>query len=271
MNRSMRAASLPMYNLPEIRDANATLWSALRGRLELKGLDVTDIEFSSENPAVPEDDGRYQFFTQVCGFPLFKLFRGRYRLLAAPTYDYPGCGPATHRAYFMVRATDPATGLTSMRGRVFGCNSLLSNSGMNLPRRELAKLPIERPFFSAVKLTGAHSTSLEWLAEGKIDLCSIDCVTWGQIQKFRPESARHFRVLSESGASPTLPFVTSAHTPDAEATAIVEALNELVADPAFTAKEVIGLSGIVAPDLAAYERLMLLESESERLGYGNIQ
>ena len=46
---------------------------------------------------------------------------------------------STHRAFFMVRVDDPAERLDDLRGRIFGCNSLLSNSGRNLPRLSLAR------------------------------------------------------------------------------------------------------------------------------------
>lgn len=116
-------------------------------------------------------------FTQICGYPLFKRYRDQGRMLASPCYDFPGCDGPTHRAYFMVRADDAARSLEEMRGRIFGCNSLLSNSGMNLPRLSLAQIAGGKPF-SSVVMTGGLIPSLDRLIDRTIDACSIDNVTW---------------------------------------------------------------------------------------------
>ena len=51
-------ASLPMYSLPEMREANARLWEALRGLLAEAG--VTDLPdgLIFERPPVPERIGK---------------------------------------------------------------------------------------------------------------------------------------------------------------------------------------------------------------------
>ena len=268
----MRTTSLPMYNLAEMKEANLAFWMALRRRLEDRGIDVEDVEFLSDSPAIPEDSRAEQFFTQMCGFPLFKRHRGEYRMLASPIYDFAGCDGATHRAFFVVRAAEPAKKLTDMRGKIFGCNSLHSNSGMNLPRLEIAKLAGERPFFSEVRITGTHATSLDWLADGRIDLCSVDCVTWGLISGYRPDAANRFRILAETGSSPTLPFVTSARTPEPIAAQMSIFLQDMMGDPAILEiKKALGLTRVTAPDIAAYEGISGFERQSERLGYSEIR
>jgi ABC-type phosphate/phosphonate transport system substrate-binding protein len=269
---AMRIASLPMYNLAEMKEANLAFWIALRRRLGNRGVNVEDVVFLPDSPAIPEDSGPEQFFTQMCGFPLFKRHRGEYRMLASPVYDFDGCDRATHRAFFMVRAAEPAKGLIDMQGRIFGCNSLHSNSGMNLPRLEIAKLAAERPFFSAVKITGAHATSLDWLADGRIDLCSVDCVTWGLIRRYRPDAANCFRILAHTTSSPTLPFVTSARTPEPISVQMKLALQDMIDDPAMLGtKQALGLTGLLASDLAEYEGIAGFERQAERLGYAEIR
>ena len=172
----------------------------------------------------------------------------------------------------MVRADDPAGRLEDLRRRIFGCNSLLSNSGMNLLRLSLARLAGGRPFFSSVVMTGGHVTSLERLDERSIDICSIDNVTWGFFKKFRPVAAERYRILDESVSSPSLPFVTSVNTTASDAVALAEALYEFMNDPQVAhirgALELTGLSG---PDVAAYERLAEYEREAAELGFPEIR
>ena len=108
---------------------------------------------------------------------------------------------STHRAFFMVRADDPGRAcLEDLRGRIFGCNSLLSNSGMNLPRLSLARIAGGKPFFSSVVMTGGHVASLERLDDGRIDICSIDNVTWGFFEKVPPDRCQ---TVSDTRRDPT--------------------------------------------------------------------
>ena len=268
----MRTASLPMYCLPEMAAANAALWSALQQRLRAKGVDTADIKFDSDGSSVPDGIGPAIFFTQMCGYPLFKHYRDQGILLATPHYALPGCAGSTHRAFFMVRVDDPATCLEDLRGRIFGCNSLLSNSGMNLPRLSLARIAGGKSFFSSVVMTGGHVGSLERLGDRSIDVCSIDNVTWGFFSKFRPIAAKRYRILDETVTSPSLPFVTSVNTTKSDAAAIAEVLHEIIGDPQIAdLRGILELAGLSVPDFAAYERLAEYEQEAVDLGFPEIK
>jgi ABC-type phosphate/phosphonate transport system substrate-binding protein len=268
----MRTASLPMYSPPEMGAANAALWTALQQRLRAKGVDTADIKFDSDGRSVPDGIGPTIFFTQMCGYPLLKHYRDQGIMLATPHYALPGCAGSTHRAFFMVRGDDPAECLEDLRGRIFGCNSLLSNSGMNLPRLSLARIAGGKPFFSSVVTTGGHVASLERLGDYSIDVCSIDNVTWGFFRKFRPIAAKRYRILDETVTSPSLPFVTSVNTTESDAVAIAEALHEVVEDPKTAdIRGTLELAGLSVPDLAAYERLAEYEQEAADLGFPEIK
>jgi ABC-type phosphate/phosphonate transport system substrate-binding protein len=148
----------------------------------------------------------------------------------------------------MVRADDPAECLEGLRGRIFGCNSSLSNSGMNLPRLSLARIAGGMPFFSSVVMTGAHIKSLERLDEGSIDICSIDNVTWGFFKKFRSITAERYRILAETVASPSLPFVTSVNMTEADAAALAETLYDIMNDPQIShIRDVLNLPVFLSP------------------------
>jgi len=262
------AASLPMYCLPEMEAANAGFLAALQSRLRGKGIEAAEPILNRRHGAVSDNVAPGMFFTQICGYPLFKHYREQYRALATPHYAMPGCVGASHRAFFMVRADDPAGRLEDLRGQTFGCNSLLSNSGMNLPRLSLARIAGGRPFFSAVVVTGAHVESLARLDQGSIDICSVDNVTWGLFKKCRPRAAERYRILAETVVSPSLPFVTSAKTSEADAAALAETLFEIMTDPQTAPlREVLELSGLSAPDVAAYEGLTEYEREAAERGY----
>jgi len=266
----MRTIALPMYALAEMEIANSAFLAALQRRLRAKGVDSTGLAFG--NGAVLKAAGPGILFTQICGYPLFKHFRDQYLMLATPHYAMPGCVGYHHRAFFMVRADDPAECLEDLRGRVFGCNSLLSNSGMNLPRLSLARIAGGKSVFSSVVMTDAHVTSLERLAEKSIDVCSIDSVTWGFFKKFRPAAAEQYRILDETASSPCLPFVTSVDTTESDVAALGEALSEIMNDPQIShIRKVLELTGLSVPDVAAYERLAQYEREAAELGFPEIR
>jgi ABC-type phosphate/phosphonate transport system substrate-binding protein len=268
----MRTASLPMYCLPEMADANAAFWMALRQRLRARGVDTADVELDSDGRSATEGIGPRVFFTQICGYPLFKHYRDQGIMLATPHYAVPGCTGPTHRAFFMVRIEDPADRLEDLRGRIFGCNSLLSNSGMNLPRLSLARIAGGKPLFSSVVMTGGHVRSLERLGDGSIDVCSVDNVTWGFFRKFRPVVAQRYRILDETVTSPSPPFVTSVNTTASDAAAIAEALHEIMDDPqAADLRGTLEFAGLSVPDVGAYERLADYEREAADLGFPEIR
>jgi ABC-type phosphate/phosphonate transport system substrate-binding protein len=268
----MRTVSLPMYCLPEMAAANAALWTALQQRLGARGVDTADVELESNGRPVPDGIGPGTFFTQICGYPLFKHYRDQGIMLATPHYGVAGCIGSTHRAYFMVRVDDPAERLEDLRGRTFGCNSLLSNSGMNLPRLSLARIAGGEPFFSSVVMTGGHVASLERLGDRGIDVCSIDNVTWGFFSKFRPVAAKRYRILDETVPSPSLPFVTSVNTTESDAAAVAGALHEIMHDPQTAdLRRILELAGLSLPDFAAYERLAEYEREAADLGFPEIK
>lgn len=258
-----------MYCLPEMEAANLAFLAALRCRLRVRGIPAAE---TSSHGNASDRGGPNILFTQTCGYPLFKHYREQYRLLATPNYAVPGCMGPNHRAFFMVRAGDPAKRLEDLRRRIFGCNSLLSNSGMNLPRLALARIAGGAPFFSSIVLTGAHVTSLELLDQGSIDVCSIDNVTWGFFKRFRPRAAERYRILDETVSSPSLPFVTSINTTESDATAVAETLYEIVNDPQNAhLTEALELTGLSVPDVAAYERLAGYEREAAELGFPEIK
>jgi hypothetical protein len=149
-------ASLPMYNLPEMRPLNARFWQALRQLLAEAGLRDVPEALSFDRPPVPERIGPEILFSQTCGYPLETIFRGQAIRLGTPCYQAPGCDGPTHRGVFVVPAASPARELGDLRDGVFLFNHRHSNSGMNLPRRALADIADRRPLFAQAIETGSQ-------------------------------------------------------------------------------------------------------------------
>jgi ABC-type phosphate/phosphonate transport system substrate-binding protein len=256
-------ASLPMYALPEMAAANAALWAAIRARLT--GVEAT---FSPAPMALPGAIAPDTLFSQMCGYPLRRLYDGQYRLLGVPLYDLPGCGwfaPGVpgHCSFLVVSRGSRVETVRELRGSRFAVNGFDSNSGMNLPRRLLAPLAGARPFFSKVVVSGSHVRSMEMVAEGQADVAAIDCVTYGFCALYRPELVAGLRVVAETPASPAIPFITAAATPPETAAALSRLLVEEVG-PALAG---LRIAAVLPPRPEAYDAVMGYEAEAAALGY----
>ena len=261
-------ASLPMYNLPELADRNAAFWKALSEEIDAKRIPVLPIELSFSRLSVPEAIGREVLFSQTCGYPMQTIYRGQFTLLGVPTYDFPGCGAASHRAFIIVRKDSGLKSIEDLRGSRFALNSRQSNSGMNLPRIMLARRGITAPFFRAVTETGSHTESMRRVAAGDLDAASIDCVTYGFFNDCCPDKVSALRVLDETPESPAIPFVTSVATPAGQIDALRSALLRLANDPSRkSAVSGLHIKAITAAEISAYRPIMDYEREAADRGY----
>jgi ABC-type phosphate/phosphonate transport system substrate-binding protein len=261
-------ASLPMYNLPEMRALNAALWQALRGLLAEAGVGDLPETLSFERPPVPERIGPEVVFSQTCGYPLETVYRGQAIKLGAPCYATPGCDGPTHCGLFIVPVASSARTIDDLAGGSFLLNSRRSNSGMNLPRRRLAELAGGRPLFARVIETGSQPGNLDRIARGEADVTAVDCVTYAFWSRHRPDAARATRVLAETPPSPAIPFVTSVATPPATVACLRAALRELARAPRFAAVRAgLLLEDIVEVPEARYAALLDYEREAAALGY----
>jgi ABC-type phosphate/phosphonate transport system substrate-binding protein len=208
---------------------------------------------------------------QTCGYPYRHGLGEFVELIATPIYGFDGCEGASHCSLIVVRRDDPRRELADFRGARAAINARDSNTGMNLFRAAIAPLAEGRRFFSAVSVTGAHVASLAAVARGVSDIAAIDCVTFGLLSRGAPELVAGVRVLARTPSSPGLPFVASLALPvDARAwvrEAVWAALAEDALERAWTT---LGVVGVEALGLGAYERIDELEAGAAGHGYVEI-
>jgi ABC-type phosphate/phosphonate transport system substrate-binding protein len=268
---SAPVASLPMYNLPEMAAVNAAFWRAMAEELRQEGIVDAPDELLMDSPPVPDAIRPGTLFTQTCGYPLQTIYQGQYQLLGVPTYDAPGCGEGTHRAFIVVGADSSAERLEDLHGGRFALNSRHSNSGMNLPRVMFARIAAGARFFSCVIETGSHAASMQLVASGGADAASIDCLTYAFFSDYRPEALVGLRKFADTPESPAIPFVTAADTSTDYVAVLQRALSRVVA--ARTHRPLLNqlrLRDIGVPDPTAYALLLDYEREAFALGYGEL-
>jgi len=264
-------ASLPMYNLPEMRGANAAFWAAMRGELARRGYRVAAaLEFGRK--PVPASIERETLFTQVCGYPLQTLYRGEAALLGAPVYAVDHCDGPRHVGVFIVRRNCALQTLADLHGCRFLFNSVHSNSGMNLPRRAIAGIARGVPFFGSIAETHSQPGNIERVALGEADATCVDCVTYAFVCRHRPQLGALTRVLAATPPSPSIPFVTSSATPADLRERLQAALLAVARDPAWMdVRAGLMLRDIVPVEWETYAVQMRYAQEAAELGYPKLQ
>ena len=267
----MSLASLPMYDLPEVRQATDSWWAGLARALGRAGVaDVPEQLTRGQELATVWQDGSL-LFSQTCGYPLTHAMRDVLMPVATPVYVADGCDGADYCSVILVRDDEPATEIAELRGRRVAVNNPGSHSGYNALRRTFAPLAKGGQFFSEVVETGGHPGSIAAVVEGKADLAAVDSITYRLLASHRPESVRGLRVLARTDCAPGLPYVTRADAPTDLLAALRDGLRQALADPSLAeARETLLITDVEELPLAAYARIDAAETEAHAMGYPEV-
>jgi ABC-type phosphate/phosphonate transport system substrate-binding protein len=251
-------ASLPMYDLPEIREATDAWWRGLSRHIGIAG----ELDHCSDRLVLWRDPELA--FSQTCGYPLTHEFRGKLRLLATPHYDAEGCaGPLYCSLVFARRKAE----LSELRGGVAAFNSPDSMSGMLALKLVFAPLAERGRFFARAICTGSHAESIVAVKSGEADVCAIDAVTVALMHRYRPEFVDGLIEIARSPQVPALPFVTSIGPPETRIAQFRNGLAKAFSDPSLNAaREALLLKGYSLLSDGDYERIAELERIMERAG-----
>ena len=264
-------ASLPAYDLPELREAHAVLWCCIARALRGAGVPgVPDALEPFEELVAPALDPRL-LFTQTCGGPLVRELAGRVRVLATPCYAAPGCEGSDYRSLVLVHGDSAFEGLEDLRGARCAVNDPGSYSGVHALRAEVAPLAREGRFFGEVQVTGSHLASVLRVRRGAADVAAIDCVTHALLARHRPLALRDTRVLCRTAPAPALPYVTRADADDALVEALRAALRAALSDPATAEARTSLLIDDVAIPPPSYGRIRQQDEMATARGYPTLQ
>jgi ABC-type phosphate/phosphonate transport system substrate-binding protein len=250
----MTVAALPMYDWPEVRAETDAEWQALRVRLLAVGIDAPDriVRRNADLPPVPggirDAEGRlvapdpatlppdeldFQtlwkhpdlLLAQTCWGPMEGGLEKHVTVVGQPGYDgiEGGQGELYSSAILMRRQWEgvaaPADGRASLpldliRGKRLAYNSLDSMSGIIALTRGLEAAGESLDIFPERVLTGAHRASIAAVAEGRADVCAVDCRSWHLARRHEPRAA-DVEVVGWTARRKGLPYITSRHTPPA--------------------------------------------------------
>lgn len=258
-----------MYDPPWLHAANDAFWAVLARHMQAAGVLSVPMRLNRDRPLAAIWADRDLVLAQTCCYPLATTLASVVAPVAAPVYAWPGCRGATHRSLLVVPTASPWRRLADLRGRRVALNGLDSNTGMNLLRAAVAPLAGGQAFFGSVTITRAHLASMARVAGGEADLASVDCVTFGLAARHRPDLVAGLRVIGETAASPSLPFVTRGAASGAEIENFRTALRDAVAEAVEPCAH-LGLSGIEALPPDACAQVMALERNAAAAGYPHL-
>ncbi len=166
----MHVASMPMYDMPEVRPALDTLWTGLARHLEGEGIPDVPRSLVHDRGLAELWNDPDLLFSQCCGFDLVNGYAGRLQPIAVPHYDVPGCRGSDYASMVVVAEDSTAGDVLQMRGAVCVINGPESHSGMGALRALVAPESREGRFFAEVKVSGTHAASLEMVRRGAAEL-----------------------------------------------------------------------------------------------------
>ncbi len=197
-------ASLPMYDLPELRVATDGFWAAIAEAYGVRG----ELTWGSDWAAPWRDPDL--LFSQTCGYPFTHEFKNVLTYVATPHYAADGCDGPNYCSILLARQ---AAELPNFCGKVAAFNNRDSMSGMLALQVMFAPHARQGIFFGSSIETGSHFASMQAVQQGKADICAIDCVTVAYARRYRPAALTGLTEVARSPHVPGLPFVTRSGEP----------------------------------------------------------
>lgn len=268
----MSIASLPMYDLPELRQATDEWWRGLARAFAQEG--INDVPAGLLRGQNYHDAWSHPdlLFSQTCGYPLTHELRGKIKLVATPCYAAPGCSGPNYCSAVLVHADSPARYLEDLRGKRCVISSRSSHSGYNALRDSVAPIAGGKVFFGRVEPSGSHLNSIAMIRANDADIAAVDCVTHALLARHCRQSLSGTRVLCHTRSAPGLPYVTSLSASTGLVQQMRRSLAAACADPRLAAcREALLLTDAASLSIDDYAEIDRMEKDAVSLGYETIR
>jgi ABC-type phosphate/phosphonate transport system substrate-binding protein len=165
-------------------------------------------------------------FAQTCWGPMGLGLQSQVTVVGQPDYSgFEGGAGEAYSSAMLMRRSETASGnvpppcdgralipVERLRGQRFAYNGEDSMSGLIALTRDLADLGETPDLFSQRVETGGHRASVVAVAEGRADVCTIDCRSWALARRFEPRSA-DVAVVGWTARRPGLPYISAFSAP----------------------------------------------------------
>ena len=163
---------------------------------------------------------------QTCWGPMETGLEPHVQIVGQPDYSaYEGGEGPFYSSAIVTRRDDssdgdvkpPGDGTASMsvdtlRGKRLAYSEPTSMSGFLALKRDLTVAGAGLSVFSGMIETGSHRASVLAVAEGRADVCAVDCRSWTLMHRYEPAAAA-LSVVGWTARRLGLPFITSRQTP----------------------------------------------------------
>jgi ABC-type phosphate/phosphonate transport system substrate-binding protein len=223
-----RIASLPMYDIPEIRHFNDTFWSQLRHELQIAKIQNPPQSLTRTVPYNQIWMHQDLLFSQTCGYPFVSSLWDQVKLIATPVYSVPGCSGPYYRSWLISRDDTDGKKLKDFYDKPIAINDWDSLSGCKTI--ELMLNGHLETYFDTILLSGGHAKSIDMVQHRLADIAAIDCVTWHLIKHYQPHAIKGLRIVDSGPSLPGLPYITAASTDVSEIHCIQSSLTNVIKD-----------------------------------------
>lgn len=264
-------ASLGMYDWPEARAETDKLWTGIAAALRSDGFRSVPETLERDMPVRTQWRSEDLLFSQTCGYPLTHEFDGYLDVLAVPVYRVEGCSGSDYSSAIVVHKDSAYSAPADLKGAHATHNDEDSLSGHLALRSVFAPVAENGRFFGKISCSGGHPFSMEMVAEGKVDVAAIDCVSYAFCQKLRPGITDNLRVIAWSPMAPALPYVTAAGRPRAELHRLKQALSKAFDDPKLAdTRASLFIEGLEFTSRQTYDRVLQQEADVSSAGYSDL-
>ncbi len=224
-------ASLPMYDVPELRFETDALWASISDNIRNSGgyaPDTLNRDLTCDQTWTDPT----LILSQTCGMPWRLGLHHHAQLVGTPDYGVEGCPPGFYRSMIVVRKDDQRTTLDEFALATCAFNARNSQSGFAVWQTRQ---------FACWKESGSHSNSIIQVANGEADIAAIDAVTWRIAQRYQSETSQ-LRILCKTKPTPGLPFITAQTQ---SAISLAAATKKAIYDLDKATRQALGIVGFV--------------------------
>ena len=201
-------ASLPMYDIVEVRHALDALWTGMARHFRHQGINHVPRRLTHDKPVSSLWSDDNMFISQCCGYDIVHGYKDRLQVLATPWFDVPGCSNGNYSSLIIVPEDSLFCDAIDMEGTVAVINGHESHSGMNTLFSLVAPHSQNNKFFSEIKISGSHAESLVLLKKRQAEVASVDCIIYELLKRYRPAAIKGTRPLGFTYSAPTPPYIT---------------------------------------------------------------
>ncbi len=203
-------ASLPMYDLPEVRGHTDAWWQHVALALKREGIEDVPVSLERVLPTKAVWRDPNLLLTQTCGYPLRHEFADVITAVAVPHFDATGCDLGEYSSAIVVHDGSVCESFADLEGMRLAANAPDSQSGLNCVRDLIGEVGYQGAFFARIVWTGSHRQSLAAVRSDVADVAAIDAITLALLRNYAPDELSGVRILRWSRRVPGLPYATHA-------------------------------------------------------------